>query len=313
MAHSSLTQVMVPADPSNYTKGRTVKIRTITIHHMAGVNSAEGCGNIFANPARNGSTHYGIGNDGKIGCYVEEENVAWANNSWASNCESVTIENSNSSLGGDYPVGDATFNSLIKLVADIAKRNNLGKLIPGDNLVWHSMYVATTCPGNYLRSKVQYIADEANKINGQPTPAPTPTPTPTPTSGFAVGDKVVPKTFVDYNGTRLLKTRDFYFINSISGNRAVLAADRVNGPIYAAMNTNNLNKVGGGNTPAPAPSTAIKVGDSVVPTKFVDYNGTPLYNMNRVYIVSQLQGDRAVLTYHGAVYAAMKVSNLRKV
>ena len=28
------------------------------------------------------------------------------------------------------------------------------------------MFTNTTCPGDYLRSKMQYIADEANKING---------------------------------------------------------------------------------------------------------------------------------------------------
>ena len=37
--------------------------------------------------------------------------------------------------------------------------------MPGKNLTWHSMFTNTTCPGDYLRSKMQYIADEANKIN----------------------------------------------------------------------------------------------------------------------------------------------------
>lgn len=319
MAHSNLVQVTVPADPSNYTKGRPTKIRSITVHHMAGINTAEGCGRIFANPSRNGSSHYGIGNDGKIGLYVEEENTAWTNSNWSSNCESVTIENSNSELGGSWPVSDATLNSLIKLVADIAKRNNLGKLVPGDNLNWHSMYVATSCPGDYLRGKMQYIADEANKINNQPAPAPKPAPTPAPTSGFAVGDKVVPKTYVDYNGTRLVKTRDYYFISSLSGNRAVLTADRVNGPIYAAMNTNNLNKVGGNPAPAPAPKPAdntIRVGDKVVPINYVDYNGTRLVKTRNYYFVNSIAGDRAVLCAdqkNGPVYAAMKVNNLKKV
>ena len=29
----------------------------------------------------------------------------------------------------------------------------------------HGMFVDTTCPSSYLRSKMQYIVDEANKIN----------------------------------------------------------------------------------------------------------------------------------------------------
>ena len=161
---------------------------------------------------------------------------------------------------------------------------------------------------------MQNIADEANKINGQgPAPAPTPTPTP---SGFKVGDKVTLKDWVDYNGTRLMKTRDYYFINQISGNRAVLTADSVNGTVYCAANTNNLVKVGGG-TPAPAPAPAparITVGSKVVPTKWVDYNGTPLMKTRDFYYVSELNGNRAVLradSMSGTVYAAMNTANLR--
>ena len=317
MAHSSLATVSVPADPSNYTYGRPSRIRCVTIHHMAGINSAEGCGRIFQNPGRNGSSHYGIGVNGEIGVYVEEENVAWTNSNWASNCESVTIENSNSSVGGEWAVSDATLNSCIRLVADIAKRNGLGTLVPGNNLTWHSMFAATTCPGDYLRARMQYIADEANKINGG-GPAPTPTPTPTPTGDFKVGDKVTPKEYVDYYGTRLLKTRDFYFISSIAGDRAVLSADSVTGPIYAAMNTNNLNKVGDGPapTPTPTPSGSIGVGDKVTLKDYVDYYGTRLVKTRDYYFVWQLSGDRAVLTADyvgGTVYAAVNVNNLNKV
>lgn len=164
MSKSPLTQITVPAHSSNYTKGRSKKISEITIHHMAGVLTAEQCGKIFQKKGRNGSSHYGIGNDGKIGNYVDESNTAWTNSNWASNCRAVTIETSNNKTGGDWTVSDKALNSLIKLVADIAKRNNI-KLIKGKTLTWHSMYAKTTCPGNYLRSKIDYIIKEANKIN----------------------------------------------------------------------------------------------------------------------------------------------------
>lgn len=319
MAVSPLAKENYPAYPGNYSGPQyRAKIGEITIHHMAGVLTAAQCGAIFQRVGRNGSSHYGIGKDGEIAWYVDESCVAWTNSNWASNCRAVTIENSNISMGGDWPVSDATYQSLIKLVADIAKRNGLGKLVPGQNLTWHSMYAATTCPGDYLRARMQNIADEANKINGQPEPQPTPpAPTPTPTpSGFAVGDKVVPKKYVDYYGTPLRKTRDYYFISSISGNRAVLSADSVNGPIYAAMNTNNLTKVGGGPAPAPAPSGDIKVGDKVTLKNWVDYNGTPLRKTRSYYFVNQISGDRVVLTadvVNGPVYAAVRKNNLIKV
>lgn len=164
MANSKLVSVVVKAHESNYTKGRTAKITEITIHHMAGVLSATACGNIFKQQGRNGSSHYGIGVNGEIGLYVDESNTAWTNSNWNSNCRSVTIEVSNSKTGGDWLVSDASLKSLIKLVADISKRNNIA-LVKGKTLTWHSMYAQTECPGNYLRSKMDYIIEEANKLN----------------------------------------------------------------------------------------------------------------------------------------------------
>jgi|GEM_PF-1807548 len=167
MSNSALATIKVPAHSSNYTKGRSgKKINKIAVHHMAGVLTAKQCGNIFAKANRNASAHYGVGKDGDIALFVDEANTAWTNSNWNSNCESVTMELSNSSTGGKWPVGDKTLNSAIKLMADIAKRNKLGKLVKGKNVVWHSMYVATTCPGPYLLDKLEYMCHQANIING---------------------------------------------------------------------------------------------------------------------------------------------------
>lgn len=168
MSKSSLTQIIVPADEGNYTKGRSGRnIEAITIHHMAGRLTAEQCGRIFQAKGRYGSSHYGVGYDGSIANYVDEEDTAWTNSNWDSNCKSVTIETSDND--NSWYVNVTTLNALIKLVADIAKRRGLGKLVPGKNLTWHSMFTNTTCPGDYLRSKMQYIADEANRINNEST------------------------------------------------------------------------------------------------------------------------------------------------
>lgn len=164
MSKSSLVQVVVPADEGNYTKGRSGRsIEAITIHHMAGRLTAEQCGRIFQAKGRYGSSHYGVGYDGSIANYVDEENTAWTNSNWDSNCKSITIEISDND--NSWYVNDTTLNAVIKLVADIAKRRGLGTLVPGKNLTWHSMFTSTDCPGDYLISKMQYIADEANKIN----------------------------------------------------------------------------------------------------------------------------------------------------
>ena len=182
MSKSSLAKISVPADKSNYTPGRFVdyyeaaergekpknerKVSTVTIHHMAGVSSAESCGYGFQNPNRNGSAHYGIGNNGDIANYVKEEDTAWANSNWESNCEAITIEVSNSKYGDKYgwPVSDDALKSLIKLVADILKRYNLGKAVKGKNVTWHNMFAATQCPGAYILSKMDYIIAEVNKL-----------------------------------------------------------------------------------------------------------------------------------------------------
>ena len=173
MIKSSLATETYPAYEGNFTYGRSGRrIEAITIHHMAGKLTARQCGGIFQTPGRKGSSHYGIGYNGEIACYVGEENTAWTNSNWDSNCKSVTIETSNDENGGNWHVSDASLNSLIRLVADIAKRNNLGTLIRGKNLTWHSMFANTSCPGTYLMSKIDYIIAEANRINegGEPTP-----------------------------------------------------------------------------------------------------------------------------------------------
>lgn len=152
----------------NYDKGRSgYKIKKITIHHVAGVVSIESLGNMMKNGNREVSSHYGIGNDGRIGQFVDEKNTAWTDGNWISNCTSVTIETSNSKTGGNWKVSSKALKSLIELVADVAYRNNLGTLVKGKNLTWHSMYASTACPGNYLRSKMDYICKEANKINAK--------------------------------------------------------------------------------------------------------------------------------------------------
>lgn len=177
MSKSPLATVFVDAHPSNYTKGRNTSIKAITVHHMAGRCTAQRCGEFWQDPARNASSTYGIGYNGEIGCYLDEKDTPWTNSNWASNSCSVTIEVANEYKGGDWKITDASLASLIKLIADIAIRNNLGTLVKGQNLTWHSMFANTNCPGPYILSKLDYIIAEANKIitGGNPAPAPIPT------------------------------------------------------------------------------------------------------------------------------------------
>ena len=170
MSNSSLITATYKAHSNNYSVGRSGrKIEKVTIHHMAGVLTAKQCGSIFQNGSRSASSNYGIGKNGEIALFVDEANTSYADANWDSNCKSVTIECSNNKTGGDWTVSDTVLNSLINLIADIFKRNGIKKAIKGETITWHSMYSATTCPGNYLRSKMDYIVEEVNKKLGNST------------------------------------------------------------------------------------------------------------------------------------------------
>ena len=70
-------------------------------------------------------------------------------------------------------------------------------------------------------------------------------------------------------------------------------------------------------TPTPKPKSKFKVGDHVVPTRLVDYDGTPLVQWDDEYVITQINGDRAVLCADRdgdlIVWAAMRTSDIRKV
>ena len=176
----------------NSTNPRNTAIKKITIHHMAGNISVETCGNIFVSPARQASSNYGIGTDGRVALYVDEANRSWCSSSPQNDHQAVTIEVANSAMGGDWPVSDKALSALIDLCTDICKRNGIAKLnYTGDvsgNLTRHNMFAATVCPGPYLQGKFPYIAEEVNKRLAAPVPTPVP---PQQTDKFKVGDAVI--------------------------------------------------------------------------------------------------------------------------
>ena len=220
MSNSPLISEKVLAYSGNYTKGRTSEIKEITVHHMSGKLTARRCGELFQTVGREGSSHYGIGYDGEIALYVDEGDTAWTNSNWESNCRAVTVEVSNSE--NDYPwaVTDKSLQSLIRLIADIDKRNGLGKLVKGKNLTWHQMYAATDCPGPYLLSKMDYIISAANEIN-----YPTPTVEESPTV-HALNGKNIPRNtdfMVLYSGIKTTGTNQWGFEAPIDRNGVVLS------------------------------------------------------------------------------------------
>ena len=170
MSQSSMVTKQWWANASNYTAGRTDKIRGIVIHHAAST-SLDSIGQVFSQPGRGGSAHYGVGGS-QVHQYVREEDCAWHCSNWNGNNATIGIETTNSTGAPDWKVADDTFNTLVKLVAEIAKRNGLGKLWINPDADYPALSghkdwygAATVCPGPYLYPRLQEICDRANAIN----------------------------------------------------------------------------------------------------------------------------------------------------
>ena len=186
--HSNLCDAVHIAHTNNYTKGRNgYKICKFTPHMMAGILSGEQCAvNIFQNPNRQASANYCIGNEGDLVCNVEEENRAWTSSSRSNDFQAITVEVSNCEIGGQWRVSDKAWNKLIELAVDVCSRYGFRLVYDGTSngsLTTHNIFANTCCPGPYMLSKMNELADTVNKIldgeNSSPQPQYEPTPTPT--------------------------------------------------------------------------------------------------------------------------------------
>lgn len=167
----------------NYTKispnkhhPRNHKIDTITIHCVVGQVSVERLGEIFEKPSRNASCNYGIGTDGRIALIVDEQDRSWCSSSASNDNRAITIEVA-SDTTAPYAISDAAMNSLIKLCADICKRNDIEELkwkgdkslignVAEQNMTVHRWFANKSCPGDYIYSRLGWIASEVNKLLG---------------------------------------------------------------------------------------------------------------------------------------------------
>lgn len=159
----------------NHSGIRKHAIDTVSIHCMAGNLTVEQCGRLFANPNTQASSNYGIGSDGRIALYVEEKNRSWCTSSAANDNRAITIEVANTVGYEPYPVSDAAYNSLIKLLADICKRNGLPELrwqadpsligqVSKQNMTVHRWFANKSCPGTWLYQRHGQIAADVNKL-----------------------------------------------------------------------------------------------------------------------------------------------------
>ena len=164
----------------NKTSPRNHAIDTITIHCIVGQWTAkQGC-DYFATTDRECSANYIVGKDGSVGLSVDEADRSWCTSSRENDNRAITIEVA-SDTEHPYAVTDAAYAALIKLVADICKRNGIKKLVwstnktdrvnhaNGCNMTVHRDYANKACPGQYLYDRHGAIAAAVNEILGSST------------------------------------------------------------------------------------------------------------------------------------------------
>lgn len=172
MAYTNSKLVNYTRISPNRSVNRNHKIDTISIHCVVGQCSVETLGSIFASTSKEASSNYGIGYDGQIGMYVEEKDRSWCTSSASNDNRAITIEVASDTYH-PYRVNDAAYKSLIKLLVDICKRNNIKELkwkadksligqVDKQNMTVHRWFANKSCPGDYLYNLHGQIAKEVN-------------------------------------------------------------------------------------------------------------------------------------------------------
>lgn len=187
MAYTNSPLVTYKRITNNKTSPRNHAIDTITIHCIVGQWTAkQGC-DYFATTDRECSANYVVGKDGSIGLSVEEKDRSWCSSSSSNDHRAITIEVA-SDTAHPYAVTDEAYNALIKLVADICKRNGIKKLlwkadksligqVDKQNMTVHRWFANKSCPGEYLYSRHSDIAAKVNALLGDSAGETTQTPT----------------------------------------------------------------------------------------------------------------------------------------
>lgn len=183
----------------NRNSPRNNNIDTITIHCVVGQCTVEALGDVFAPVARQASSNFGVGADGRIGMYCPPEDRSWCSSSADNDNRAITIETA-SDTTHPYAVNAVAYTALITLCAQICREYGKTKMVwcgsleatnsrsfaPNEmRMTLHKWFdTGTMCPGQYLESHMEDIAEQVNKLlksGGAATPtAPTPSGTSVP-------------------------------------------------------------------------------------------------------------------------------------
>lgn len=158
----------------NHSGPRIYPITRLTLHVTAGRASVEGLGEIFSRPERMASAQYGVGEDGRIGLYVDEANRCWCSSSYDNDERAICIETSSDAYE-PFAVNDVAYASLLDLCTNICRRNGKSRLLwlgdkdatltykpKEDEIVisCHRWFAPNkSCPGTWLYSRLGEIAE----------------------------------------------------------------------------------------------------------------------------------------------------------
>jgi len=177
MAYTNSSLVSYTKLSPNHSGKRTHSIDRITPHCVVGQLSAESICGCFTSTSRQASCNYGIGTDGRVSLCVEEKNRSWCSSSNANDQRAVTIECA-SDMKAPYAMNSKVYESLIKLCTDICKRNGKKKLLwlgskskalnyspKSDEMVItvHRWFANKSCPGDWLYSRLDDLAEKVTK------------------------------------------------------------------------------------------------------------------------------------------------------
>lgn len=154
MTFSKLISGTIPHH-DKYSSRNGNPIARVLQHHHATVG--EGGTNALTDPNAQKSVTYNIKSDGTIWGQVPEEYRPWTSGSAAADDPSITIEvqnvseavNGNDDDPSSWKISQLAYNSIVKLVADIAQRHRFAD-IDVTTYMGHRQVGQTACPGGFL-------------------------------------------------------------------------------------------------------------------------------------------------------------------
>lgn len=276
------------------------------------------------------SCNYGIGSDGRISLCVDEGNRSWCSSSNANDQRAVTIECA-SDKTEPYAMTDAVYESLVNLCTDICKRNGKKKLLwfadkdktlaynpASDEMVItvHRWFTNKSCPGDWLYNRLGDLAARVTTNLGGSQSSNNDVLYRVQTGAFSVkenADRMLEKVKAAGFDTYMIQVDGMYKIQVGAYSKKENADAMANKLKAAGFDTFITTHGGQAVSTTSTPTREVTIGSAVRLKKGAKtYSGGSLASFvyERNHQVTQLSGDRAVISYKGTVVAAVHKDDL---